>query len=269
MTPPETLILVTLLLRPDHSRRLRLAPLLPRVSLHEAQGPSAGPAGAARHAAGRHHPAADLQRDVRRRSADRGRLPDRLPARRSKSRCSTTRPTRRASIAELAVRRCGAQGIDIKYIHRDRPHRLQGRRARGRPAGRRAASSSRSSTPTSSRRPTSCTALMPPLRRPEGRHGAGALGPHQPGLLAAHEDPGDPARRPLRPRARRPQPRGPLLQFQRHGRHLARAPRSTTPAAGSTTRSPRISTCATARSCAAGSSSSCPTSSRRPKCRSR
>ena len=59
------------------------------------------------------------------------------------------------------------------------------------------------------------------LHRPEGRHGAGALGPHQPGLLAADEDPGDPARRPLRPRARRPQPRRALLQLQRHGRHLA------------------------------------------------
>ena len=59
------------------------------------------------------------------------------------------------------------------------------------------------------------------LRRPEGRHGAGALGPHQPGLLAADEDPVDPARRPLRARARRPQPRRPVLQLQRHGRHLA------------------------------------------------
>ena len=74
------------------------------------------------------------------------------------------------------------------------------------------------------------------LPRPEGRHGAGALGPHQPGLLAAHEDPGDPARRPLRPRARRPQPRRPLLQLQRHRRRLAARRRSTTPAAGSTTR---------------------------------
>ena len=59
------------------------------------------------------------------------------------------------SIAELAVRRFAAQGIDIKYFHRDGSHRLQGRRARSRAEGRRAASSSRSSTPTSSRPPTS------------------------------------------------------------------------------------------------------------------
>ena len=74
------------------------------------------------------------------------------------------------------------------------------------------------------------------LRRPEGRHGAGALGPPQPRLLAAHARPGDLARRPLRARARRPQPRRPLLQLQRHRRHLAARRRSTTPAAGSTTR---------------------------------
>ena len=59
------------------------------------------------------------------------------------------------------------------------------------------------------------------LRRPEDRDGAGALGPHQPGLLAADEDPVDPARRALRARARQPQPRRPLLQLQRHRRHLA------------------------------------------------
>ena len=54
-------------------------------------------------------------------------------------------------IAELAVRRFAAQGIDIKYIHRTDRTRLQGRRARGRAARRARASSSRSSTPTSSR----------------------------------------------------------------------------------------------------------------------
>ena len=58
-------------------------------------------------------------------------------------------------IAELAVRRHAAQGIDIKYIHRDGPHRLQGRRARRGPEGRARATSSRSSTPTSFRSPTS------------------------------------------------------------------------------------------------------------------
>ena len=82
--------------------------------------------------AGRHGPAADLQRDVRRRSADRRRLRDRLSdATSSRFRCSTTRPTRRARSRELAVRRQAARGFDIKYLHRDEPRRLQGRRARG------------------------------------------------------------------------------------------------------------------------------------------
>ena len=45
---------------------------------------------------------------------------------------------------------------------------------------------------------------MPHFADAEGRHGAGALGAHQPGLLAADEDPVDSARRPFRPRARRP-----------------------------------------------------------------
>ena len=128
------------------------------------------------------------------------------------------------------------EGIDIKYLHRADRTRLQGRRARGRAEGRRAASSSPSSTPISfptRRLPDPADAA---LRRSEGRHGAGALGPHQPGLLAADEDPVDPARRPLRPRARRPQPRRAVLQLQRHGRHLAPRSRSTTRAAGSTTR---------------------------------
>ena len=48
---------------------------------------------------------------------------------------------------------------------------------------------------------------MPHFADPKVGDGAGALGPHQPGLLAADEDPVDPARRPLRARARRPQPR--------------------------------------------------------------
>src|SRR5206468_3599525 len=42
------------------------------------------------------------------------------------------------------------------------------------------------------------------LHRPAGRHGAGAVGAHQPGLHAAHENPVDPARRPLRARTRPP-----------------------------------------------------------------
>ena len=59
-------------------------------------------------------------------------------------------------IAELAVRRQAARGFDIKYLHRTRSDRLQGRRARRGPARRARSSSSRSSTRTSCRRPTSC-----------------------------------------------------------------------------------------------------------------
>ena len=58
-------------------------------------------------------------------------------------------------IAELAVRRFAAQGIDIKYIHRtDRTGYKAGRARRG-PAGRARASSSPSSTPISFRSPIS------------------------------------------------------------------------------------------------------------------
>jgi cellulose synthase/poly-beta-1,6-N-acetylglucosamine synthase-like glycosyltransferase len=53
--------------------------------------------------------------------------------------------------------------------------------------------------------PTSCSADAR-TSRIANRDGAGALGPHQPGLLAADEDPVDPARRTLRARARRAQP---------------------------------------------------------------
>ena len=161
------------------------------------------------------------------------------------------------SIAELAVRRFAAQGIDIKYFHRaDRT----GYKAGALEAGLKVARGEFIAIFDADFIPTAGLPHQPDaaLPRPEGRDGAGALGPHQPGLLAADEDPGDPARRPLHPRARRPQPRRPLLQLQRHRRHLAPRRRSTMRAAGSTTRSPRISISATARSCAAGSSCSCP-----------
>ena len=70
---------------------------------------------------------------------------------------------------------------------------------------------------------------------PRRRHGAGAVGPHQPRLLAA--DPGavGAPRRALHPRARRAQPRRPLLQLQRHRGRVAARRRSRTRAAGSTT----------------------------------
>ncbi len=123
-------------------------------------------------------------------------------------------------IAELAVRRFAAEGIDIKYIHRsDRTGYKAGaleaglKQARGEFVGIFDADF----LPE----PGLPDAVDAALRRPEDRDGPGALGPHQPGLLAAHEDPVDPARRPFRPRARRTQSRGPVLQLQRHGRRLA------------------------------------------------
>ena len=53
MTPSETLILADVFLRPDHSRRLRLAPVLPRVPVHEEQGTESPSLPDARHAARR------------------------------------------------------------------------------------------------------------------------------------------------------------------------------------------------------------------------
>ena len=123
-------------------------------------------------------------------------------------------------IAELAVRRHAARGFDISYLHRVDRRGLQGRRARGRAEGRAGefiAIFDADFIPPKD----FLLQTLPHFDRSEGRHGAGALGPHQPGLLAADEDPVDPARRALRARARRPQPRRLLLQLQRHGRDLA------------------------------------------------
>ena len=138
----------------------------------------------------------------------------------SRSRSSTTPPTKPRSVAQQAVRRNAAKGVDIKYLHRtDRTGYKAGALEAGHAGG---------AGPVHRhlrRRLHPHRRLPPPhravLRRREDRDGAGALGPHQPGLLAADEDPVDPARRALRARARQPQPRRPLLQLQRHGRHLA------------------------------------------------
>ena len=115
-----------------------------------------------------HGPAADLQRDVRRRPADRRRSA-RIDYPRELLEIQvlddSTDETR--EIAELAVRRHAGAGLRHQVPPPHRPHRLQGRRARGRPEGRRAASSSRSSTPTSCRRPTSCTRTLPHFTDPK------------------------------------------------------------------------------------------------------
>ncbi len=124
-------------------------------------------------------------------------------------------------IAELAVRRFASRGFNIRYLHRVDRTRLQGGRARGgaERGDRRVHRDLRCGLHSAARFPA---ADAPVLRdRPEDRHGAGPLGAHQPGLLAAHEDPVDPARRALRARARRTQSRRVLLQLQRHRRRLA------------------------------------------------
>ena len=138
-------------------------------------------------------------------------------------------------IAELAVRRRAAQGFDIKYLHRtDRTGYKAGALEAGlkRAAGQFIAIFDADFVPPVDflRR------TLPHFADPTGRDGAGALGPHQPGLFAADQDPGDPARRAFRARARRPQPGGVLLQLQRDRGHLAARGDRATPAAGSTTR---------------------------------
>ena len=160
MTPARNAHPRDLLLRPRHPGRLRVAPVLPGLPVHEEQGPAAGPPpGRSTQLPRRHGPAADLQRDVRGRPADRRRLPARLSARPARD-SGPGRLDRRDDAASPSAP-CGgnaAQGIDITLHPPHRPHRLQGRRARGRAEGRAAASTSRSSTPTSSRPPTSCSA---------------------------------------------------------------------------------------------------------------
>ena len=128
-------------------------------------------------------------------------------------------------IAELAVRRHAAHGIDIKYFHRaDRT----GYKAGALEAGLQVARGSYIAIFDADFLPSAdfLHRLLPHFADAKRGYGAGTLGAHQPGLLAADEDPVDSARRPFRARARRPQPRRPLLQFQRHGRYVARARRS-------------------------------------------
>ena len=212
-----------------------MAPLLPGVSLHEAPPERAGPAARARSPSGGHDPTADLQRDVRGQPAHRVGLRHGLSAATSsRSRCSTTRPTRRARLPSWPSAATPQQGFDIKYIHRvDRT----GYKAGALDAGLKVARGEfvaifDADFIAAGRLPAPHGAAV---RRPEGRHGAGALGPHQPRLLAAHPRPGHPARRPLRARARRPQPRRAASSISTAPPASGGATRSPTPAAGSTT----------------------------------
>ena len=123
-------------------------------------------------------------------------------------------------IAELAVRRHAAKGLNIAYLHRvDRTGYKAGALEAGlqKASGEFVAIFDADFIP-SVRLPPAHPAI---LHRGQHRHGPGALGPYQPGLLAAHEDPVDPARRALRARARRAEPGRRLLQLQRHCRGVA------------------------------------------------
>ena len=119
MTPAETLILATyffvlIILAVYGWHRYYLVYLYMKNRDKEPT-----PAAAARSAAGRHDPAAALQRDVRRRPADRRGLRDRLPARAARN-PGPRRLDRRDARASPSWRCAGyaAQGFDIKYLHR-------------------------------------------------------------------------------------------------------------------------------------------------------
>ena len=170
--------------------------------------------------AGRHDSAAALQRDVRRRSADRRGDGDRLPA--GQARDSGARRLDGRDARHRGARGPAAGGARLRHqVSASRgPHGLQGGRARRGPQGR------ARRVHRDLRRGLRAAAGFPAphrrlLRGPEARAGPGALGPSQPGLLAAHARAGGAARRPLRARARRAQPLGLLLQFQRHGGRVA------------------------------------------------
>ena len=138
-------------------------------------------------------------------------------------------------IAEAAVRRFASQGVDIKYLHRtDRTGYKAGALEAGLKVARGefVAIFDADFLPA----PDFLLRLMPHFSDPKVGDGAGALGAHQPGLLAAHEDPVDPARRPLRAGARRAQPRRAASSTSTAPPASGAARRSRTPAAGSTTR---------------------------------
>ncbi len=197
-----------------------MAPVLPRVPVHEQSGQGAATRSAARSAAGRHHPASALQRDVRRGAPDRRRVRHRLstpPARDSGTGRLHRRNPQHRRAGGAPLRRRGHR----REVHPPRgSRRLQGGRARG------GAQDRTRGVHRHFRRGLHADRGLPypapsAFPRSERRDGAGALGAHQPGLLAPHQDSGDPARRPLHPRTWRAQPRRPLLQFQRHRRRLA------------------------------------------------
>ena len=238
--------------------RVRVAPLLHGVPLLPAQVPAPHAAGALRGAAAGDGAAPGLQRDVRGEPAHRGRVRARLPAR--PARGSGARRLHRRDLRDRAGLRRALARAGRGHLLRPpaEPAGVQGGRARERapPGEGRVRGGLRRRLRPGAGLPAP---HGPVLHGPQDRDGAGALGAPQPRLQRAHAVPGHPARRPLRHRAHRAQPLRRLLQLQRHRRHLAARDHPTTPAAGSTTRSPRTSTSPTAPSWRAGTSSSCRT----------
>ncbi len=172
-------------------------------------------------------------------------------------------------IAELAVRRHASRGFDINYLHRvDRTGYKAGALEAGlhKASGEFIAIFDADFVPPTDflMRTLAYFASDPKVGMVQARWGH--LNQR---LLAADADPVDPARRALRARARRPQSRGLLLQFQRHGRRVAPRDdrRRRRLAARHADRGPRSQLPRPAAR--AGASSSCRTSCRRPKCRSR
>ena len=182
-----------------------------------------------------HHPAAALQRDVRGRPAGRSGVPDRLSARSARD-PGAGRLDRRDHGDCRARRSPLCRAGHRHQVHPShRPHRLQGRRARRGPA-RRARTLHRHLRRRLHPEAGFPEADDPLLHESQDRDGADALGPRQRGLLAAHEDPGDPARRALRARARQPATAAAASSTSTARPGSGGARRSATPAAGSTTR---------------------------------
>ena len=225
------------LLRAEHPWALRVASLLPRLSVHEASGSRARSA-AARWTSGRSSRSScpifnEMYVVDRLIDAVCG---DRLPAGQARD-----PGARRLDGRDARHRRAGgaaAGGARLRHqVSASRgPHGLQGGRARRGPQGR-----ARRVHRDLRRRLRAAVGL--PARAPcryfaddEARAGAGALGPSQPRLLAAHARAGGAARRALRARARRRAIARAASSTSTARPACGAARRSTTPAAGSTTR---------------------------------
>ena len=155
----------------------------------------------------------------------------------SRSRCSTTAPTRRRRSASARSPSCARASPSSTSSTSTAPTAPASRRARCRTACETAKGEfilifDADFVPT----PDILERAIHHFTDPKVAHGAVPLGARQPRLLGADRGAGADARRALHHGARRPQPVGPLLQLQRHRRHLAPRRPSPTRAAGSTTR---------------------------------